>query len=161
MDYMDADVAYLVGLILARGTFHEAEGIYTLSIEFPFRNLRIKSGESEFDQSTSIKAGIHDIQSKIYELLGTDVEVKESRNSILLIARFLRRSIAWRNLRTIFDDRQNYKEFLMPNIFLESGTPSEWKRELIRGFGDVAGNIRPANRYVDGRHRVRLDVLNS
>lgn len=30
----------------------------------------------------------------------------------------------------------------------------------MRGYADVAGNIREANRYVDGRHRVRLDVLN-
>lgn len=38
--------------------------------------------------------------------------------------------------------------------------PKDWKREFVRGYADVAGNIRKANRYVDGRHRVRLDVLN-
>lgn len=161
MDYMDADVAYLTGLILARGTFREEEGVYTLLVEFPYRNLEIKSGDLNFDQSVSIKAGIHDIQRRIYEVLGTDVEVREVGNSILLVARFLRRSIAWRNLKFIFGNRQSYKEFLMPDIFLSQETPTEWKRELIRGFGDVAGNIRPANRYIDGRHRVRLDVLNN
>jgi hypothetical protein len=32
-DYMDADVAYLMGLIMARGTLHEAHGIRQITEE--------------------------------------------------------------------------------------------------------------------------------
>ena len=56
---------------------------------------------------------------------------------------------------------------IMVLLFLFS-TPCVWaktvtgeiKMEFIRGFADVGGNIRPANRDEAGRHRVRLDILN-
>jgi hypothetical protein len=31
----------------------------------------------------------------------------------------------------------------------------------VRGYGDVAGNVRKANNYMNQWHRVRLDVLNN
>lgn len=35
-DYIDADVSYLVGLIIARGTLSESHGIRQLTIQFPY-----------------------------------------------------------------------------------------------------------------------------
>ncbi len=37
----------------------------------------------------------------------------------------------------------------------------EIQREFIRGFADVAGNIRRSNRDQNGQHRVYIDILNS
>lgn len=46
------------------------------------------------------------------------------------------------------------------DYFDAADTPVKYVREYLRGFADVAGNVRPANRYVDGKNRVRLDILN-
>jgi hypothetical protein len=54
MDYMDADVAYLLGLIVARGTLTPSEQVRQLTIEFPYSSLRLHGETSEFDQETEI-----------------------------------------------------------------------------------------------------------
>jgi hypothetical protein len=41
-DYLDADVSYLLGLLVARGTISNNQGIRQLSIEFPFSSLKAK-----------------------------------------------------------------------------------------------------------------------
>jgi len=74
--------------------------------------------------------------------------------------RFLRNNMMWRNIRLLLEERTAYPSFRVPQVFFDGSLPREWKIEFVRGFADVAGNIRHANRYVDGRHRVRLDVLN-
>ncbi|GIV07054.1 MAG: hypothetical protein KatS3mg017_0256 [Fimbriimonadales bacterium] len=66
----------------------------------------------------------------------------------------------WRNLRLILGEASHFGSFQVPEVIRAMDTPEDYLREFIRGFADVAGNIRPANRYVDGRNRVRLDVLN-
>lgn len=160
-DYLDADVAYLLGLIVARGTFHESEGVYRLIIEFPYSSLQLEGSDTRYDQEKEIKVGLVEIQKRLYELLACDIEVHTvSQESIALVARFFRRSMAWRNLKMILEGRSNHSEFLVPSVLMDLSVPKDYKREFLRGFGDVAGNIRRSNRYIDGRHRVRLDVLN-
>ncbi|MFQ3611483.1 MAG: hypothetical protein SNJ72_08320 [Fimbriimonadales bacterium] len=161
IDYLDADVAYLLGLIVARGTFHESEGVYRLIIEFPYSSLQLEGADTRYDQEKEIKVGLVEIQKRLYELLACDIEVHTvSQESIALVARFFRRSMAWRNLKMILEERTNYPEFVVPSVLMDSAVPNDYKREFLRGFGDVAGNIRRSNRYIDGRHRVRLDILN-
>ncbi len=161
IDYLDADVAYLLGLIVARGTFHESQGVYQLVVEFPYSSLKLEGSDARYDQEKEIKVGLVEIQKRLYELLACDIEVHTiSQESIALVARFFRRSMAWRNLKMILEERSDYSEFLIPSVLMDPAIPRDYKREFLRGFGDVAGNIRPSNRYIDGRHRVRLDILN-
>ncbi len=160
MDYLDADVAYLLGLVVARGTFQEREGVYQLVIDFPYSNLELAGIDTKYDQEKEIKVGLYDIQKRLYDLLATDIEIHSSSESVSLVARFFRRGIAWRNLMLILEQKQNYREFSVPSVFLQPSVDLLWKQQFLRGYGDVAGNIRKANRYLDGRHRVRLDVLN-
>jgi len=48
----------------------------------------------------------------------------------------------------------------VPKVLFDSDTPISYKTNYVKGYADGAGNIRAANRYIDGRHRVRLDVFN-
>ncbi len=93
-------------------------------------------------------------------LLEADIEVVSRNNSVDLVVRFLRNNMIWRNILLLLEERTTYPSFRVPQVFFDGSLPREWKIEFVRGFADVAGNIRHANRYVDGRHRVRLDVLN-
>ncbi len=116
MDYWDADVAYLLGLIVARGVFQEREGTYQLVIDFPYSNLELVGIESKYDQEKEIKVGLYEIQKRLYELLSTDIEIYTSSKAVSLVVRFFRRGMAWRNLMLILDNKQNYREFSVPSI---------------------------------------------
>jgi hypothetical protein len=160
MDYFDADVAYFVGLIVARGQLIEQGDDRRIIIEFPTSALTVEGVNTAFDQSVETKLGLVDIASRLRNLLETDVDIISSQESHRLLVRFMRPNMIWRNLRMILGDAVHFGAFRVPPILFKPQTPSEWRREFVRGFADVAGNVRKANRYVDGRNRVRLDVLN-
>jgi len=54
IDYLDADVAYLLGLIVARGSLTEIGGVKRIVIEFPFRNLEAEGIEKKIVQKDQI-----------------------------------------------------------------------------------------------------------
>ena len=160
VDYIDADVSYLLGLITARGRISESGGLRQIIIEFPYQSLEAKGISETFDTNTSIRLGLQQIQDRVLELTGADVSIVNKDNSVDLVLRFFRNTMVWRNILMHTQERTGYEHFLVPQIFFSPDIPKDWKREYIRGFADVAGNIKRANRYVDGAHRVRLDVLN-
>ena len=160
MDYIDADVAYLLGLITARGRISESSDVRRIIIEFPYQSLRVEGISEHFDTNSSIKLGLQQIQERILDVTGADVSVSSTGNSITLVLRFFRNTMVWRNILMHTQERTGYEHFRVPEIFFSPSVPVNWKREYLKGFADVAGNIRRANRYIDGSHRVRLDVLN-
>ena len=160
VDYIDADVAYLLGLITGRGRISESGGVRQITIEFPYRDLQVEGSSGSYDADISIRLGLQEIQERLLELTGADITITPKENSVALILRFIRNTMVWRNILMHIEERTGYEHFLVPPIFFSPDVPKDWKREYIRGFSDVAGNIRHANRYVDGTNRVRLDVLN-
>lgn len=159
-DYIDADVSYLMGLIIGRGTIIDGGSSRQLSIEFPYTSLQVQGITSSFDQETSIRLGLDDIRERLLDLLDTDIKIVRKENGVDFVARFQRPSMVWRNILYITGGATSYPYFRVPQIFYHPDVPRDWKREFVRGYADVAGNVRRANRYVDGRNRVRLDVLN-
>ncbi len=155
---MDADVAYLVGLVIARGTL-QASPQRRLLVHFAHTSLEVEGIRSKFDQKTSIRLGLGEIRERVAELLGTDVRVVSGDLGADLVATFDRNSLAWRNLLLITEGSVSFPHFRVPKIFLDPSVPTDWKREFVRGYGDVGGNVRKSNNYF-GRHRVRLDTLN-
>lgn len=160
IDYIDADVAYLLGLITARGRISESGGVKQVLIEFPYQSLEVDGVSGTFNTNTSIRLGLQQIQERVLELTGADVSIIDGENSVTLVLRFLRNTMVWRNILMHTQQHTGYEHFHVPEIFFSSVIPNDWKREYIRGIADVAGNIRHSNRYIDGSNRVRLDVLN-
>ncbi|MDE0634427.1 MAG: hypothetical protein OXI43_01055 [Candidatus Poribacteria bacterium] len=160
VDYIDADVAYLLGLITARGKISESGSVKQIIIEFPYQSLKVDGVSGTFDTNTSIRLGLQQIQERILELTGADVSIASGENSVTLVLRFLRNTMVWRNILMHTQEQTGYEYFRVPEIFFSSAVPNDWKREYLRGFADVAGNVRRANRYIDDTNRVRLDVLN-
>ena len=160
IDYIDADVAYLLGLITARGRISESGGVKQVLIEFPYRALAVDGISGTFDTNTSIRLGLQRIQERVLDLTGADVSIANGDNSVTLVLRFIRNTMVWRNILMHTQQLTGYEYFQVPEIFFSTVVPNDWKREYIRGVADVAGNIRRSNRYTDGSNRVRLDVLN-
>lgn len=156
-DYLDADVAYLVGMIIGRGVLVDDGKRFVITIKFPFVNPELEG----YDQFASFVTSIvSSVLPRLKALLGETVNLSTSpQEDVTFRAEFPSTHIVVRNLKLILEDRLDYKQFMVPKVIQESND-SEIIREFIRGFADVAGNIRRSNRDQAGVHRVYLDVLN-
>jgi hypothetical protein len=158
-DFMDQDMAYVAGMIIARGTLQESPQ-RRLVIEFPGSNLEATGISLTFDQNLYIRLGLSTIRERVSELLGAETQIVDRQGGADLVVTFVRNSIGWRNIRLLTGGQTTFRTFHVPPIFFEKDIPRDWKREFVRGYGDVAGNVRRANNYMGHWHRVRLDVLN-
>ncbi|MGQ9723664.1 MAG: hypothetical protein ACUVXA_20375 [Candidatus Jordarchaeum sp.] len=66
-DYFDEDVAYLLGLISARGVFRELRA-KEIIIEFPFKGLMAVGVKKRFTQKDSIKVSLIEALGRVEEL---------------------------------------------------------------------------------------------
>lgn len=158
-DYMDIDMAYLTGLIIARGILQNAP-LRQIVIQFPYVSMTAKGISVEYDQETSIQVGLSEIRERIAELVDTDIKIVKKEHCVDLVITFTRNSMIWRNILLITNSATHFSHFTVPEIFFNPNIPIDWKKEFIKGFGDAAGNIRSSNNYMNLLHRVRLDVLN-
>lgn len=160
-DYIDPDVAYLLGLIVARGVLTESNGVYQLVIEFPYQNLEVQGiDDKTYNVPDSIHIGLDKIRNRILELMGGDIVIHDTKESYQLIVRLNKKTIAWRTIILHLENKTSFRKMSLPKVLFDENVTEDIRMEFVRGFADVAGNVRPANRYVDGRNRVRLDVLN-
>jgi hypothetical protein len=130
---------------------------------FHFVNRMEGDAEGEglrFDTDKEIRLGIEKIRERLLELLAADIKTQDMGDNLSLIVTSTRNTIAWRNLSMLLGGKISYPFFSVPPVLFDPDAPYEVKSEFIRGFADVAGNVRLANRDQVGRHRVRLDVLN-
>jgi hypothetical protein len=160
IDYMDGDVAYLLGMLVARGELSSSENVFRMIVHFPKGSLQAQGTSTEFDTDKEIRLGITKIRERLLELLGGDVRVEDAGEHWDLVLRSTRRTMAWRNVLMLLNDRTTYRYFEIPDVLMDPAMPAEYKREFVRGYADVAANIRRSNYDQAGRHRVRLDTLN-
>jgi len=157
IDYIDADVAYWVGMIIGRGTIVDDGTRCIITIKFPF----VKPELENYDQFAGFVTSIvSTVLPRLKALLGEGVNLSTSpQEDVTFRVEFPSTHIVVRNLKLILEDRLDYKRFIVPTVIRESDD-SEIIREFVRGFADVAGNIRRSNRDQAGVHRIYLDVLN-
>lgn len=159
-DYIDEDVAYLLGLIVARGEVDPGE--YRITITFPFKNLSVKgiSKGEEYNVPRHLTAAVSDIAYRLSELLEHPPAVKGLDNEVIMEIKFSRRNLIWRDLMLLLNNKHSHYEFHIPKQMFDTDDKNI-KKEFIRGYADVAGHVRTSNRDQNNRHRVYLDVLNS
>lgn len=158
--YLDTDVAYVLGLLVARGKLRETGGLHEIEITFPGANLQAMGEAKKFHGEREVRLEMENVRQRVGTLMGGHVETRRVGDGWCLLVRLFQRTVAWRNLLGLLGGRTGYEYFQVPEPLLGSDTPQEYKKEFIRGFADVAGNIRVSNRDRRGHHRVRLDVLN-
>ena len=133
IDYIDADVAYLLGMITARGRISESGGVKQI-IEFPYHALRVDGVSGTFDTDTSIRLGLQQIQERVFELTGADVSIVSGENNVALVLRFLRNTMVWRNILMHTQERTGYEYFGVPEIFFSSSVPKDLETGISQGF---------------------------
>jgi len=156
-NYLDNDVAYLLGLIVMRGTLHIEGDIKRLIIQFPYKFLEVKSiyGNKTEKKEALIRLSLEDIRNRIQELLEVDVQTKKYEHEIQLVAVFTRNTVSWRNLRNLLSDRTGYLEFEIPPVIFDA--PDDIQKEFLRGIADAASNPSKADAYLDGSQRVVIE----
>jgi hypothetical protein len=159
IDYLDADVAYLLGLIVARGELTESGGVKRIVIEFPFKNLEVEGVEKKLVQKDKILLSLDPVIRRIQELADLNIRKEEAEQSVYLIMETLKETVFLRNIKHLLKGKTTHYEFEIPIEILQCNDENI-KKEFVRGYADVAGSARVANRNKWGRHRIYLDVLN-
>ena len=157
-NYLDNDLAYLMGMVLMRGTFHQEKDIRRLIIQFPYKSLEVnKLPESKLkiDKETAIRLALDKARNRIYELLGTEIKVNQSRNEVRLVSTFVENTMAWRNLINLFNQKQSYLEFLVPEVIFTA--PIDIQKDFLRGIADSASSPSPADVGINGEQRVVIE----
>ena len=126
MDYLDADVAYLLGLITARGELVEQQGDYRIVIQFPGSSTIIQGVETAFDQPTEIKLGLIEISNRLRNLLEADIDLLGdiASNEHTIVISFRRRNMMWRNLRLILGEASHFGSFQIPEVIRKVLSPT-------------------------------------
>jgi hypothetical protein len=158
IDYIDEDVAYLLGMIFARGKFIEKDSLKSFEIELENTSLFAYGIDSVYKHKTEIIVSLSKIRERISELLEVELRQRETKNSIILFAHFTKATMGWRNLRMLTNNKSNHNEFIIPDYFFENDLTI--KEQFLKGFCDIAGFIRKSNVDQSGYHRVYFQIPN-
>lgn len=164
-NYLDEDVAYLLGLIVMRGQLYDRGAERGITIEFPFKSLEVEG----YDQAVYLQLSVNRIRDRIQELVESHVRVDQVGETFVFSIRFLQNPVTWRNLRYLLGKHHSYKEFQIPTSVMEA--PYEVQKQFLRGVADVGGFIRDSNRqsrqthllhpYLTRRDEQSIDTLAS
>ena len=157
IDYLDEDIAYILGLIVARGEIIEGRVMTSVLIQFPFRNLEVEGLTKSYKNPVELSLTLDKIINRIK---GLDVDVRKEtlEKACQLVIESRKKSLFMRVLNVFLGSGKSYLDFHIPKQIFKAD--ESIKKEFMRGYSDVAGYVRLSNRYVDGRHRVYLDILN-
>lgn len=152
-DYIDEDVAYLVGLLAASGTFSTHGDTTTILIEFPFRTEKTEGK----DTYAYFVAGVaQKILPRLQKLLGPAASFHSSRGSHVAVRIQLpSEHLALRDLRMILTVRGDERPSHVPEVVKDDKALAT---EFVRGFADAGATVRRSNRDQNDLHRVYLDV---
>lgn len=156
--FLDPDMAYLLGLIVGRGTIREVSGMRQLVIEYPFRSLLATGIKKSFIARDKILLSLDETINRLGEL--TEVAPKKvvSNNAVSIIIESTKNSLLWRNISKLLKGKTSFREMEVPEIIYDA--EEEIKKEFLRGIADVTGSIGTGGRDQAGRHRVYISILN-
>lgn len=156
--FLDPDMAYLLGLIVGRGTIREVNGKRQLIIEYPFRNLVAKGINNSFDAKDKILLSLDETINRLGELMEITPKKVSSENSVSIVVESNRYGLLWRNIDRLLLNKSSFREMEAPEILFNSS--DDIKKEFLRGVADVTGSIGTGGRDQAGRHRVYISILN-
>jgi len=163
VDYLDKDVAYLLGMLFGNGQFIERGDTRTILI-----NIRIVQPKPKlppgctlpepFDIARENERSLNAVRTRINELLEANVDVIQvGPKTSTLKAVFTKRTISWRNLKLLTSDGSSRHDFRLPKLFFDS-EPSILK-EFVRGFADVCVTPNAGDALPQGIQRIAFPVV--
>ena len=156
--YVDNDLAYLLGAIVARGEIFRENSITRIIIHYPFRNLEVEGINTVINVPEKLSLGLDKIVKRFNELGFDRVQKEPLESEVQIIIEMKTGGIVDRVLKCHLGDATSHAEFHVPRAIFQATDVN--KLEFMRGYADVAGHVRKSNAYKNGRHRVYIDVLN-
>ena len=159
LDYIDPDVAYLVGMIVARGSFYQDGDVRRLVIQFPYRldaMTPVPNSKINIDKESALRLSLDEVRTRIAELLESNLDIQRKSHEVSLSAVFTKETIGWRDLKYITGDKSNYHEFEVPEVIFDSDP--DIQKEFIRGIVDTSSDPSYADRAQGERQRIVIQI---
>lgn len=137
---LNEDIAYLLGMIVGKGTIKRGNKETQIVINIPHKNLEIEGQDTQ----TSIKASLLDIKERLEGLIETRLTA-DTINSNVAHLSFTKPNDSYL-IRTINEYLKNYfswKDFRIPKDIFDSSEMIIV--EFLRGLSDVTAHIRKSN----------------
>lgn len=152
---MNAQMAYLIGMILGNGEIQRSKDETTVVIDNPHKNLLDDEGR---EVTVYVKASLTDIKGIIEPLLGHSLKVSQTKRSTAISFTMSNQDYTMREILRFVSNGVRHSTMTM-NDELFSITTEE-KKELLRGIADVTGYIRKSNAAFgqNGAHRVYIEI---
>lgn len=166
-DYVDTDVAYLLGMLYGRGQLIEHGDVRRLVITLDIRRTLPKLPKGvetpAMDLDVQNERALNIARRRINDLLDANVDVAPVRKGeTTLTAVFVKPTIAWRDLKCLCSGGTDRSNFRLPSAFLDLVRGQRaLGEEFLRGFADVAVMPSAADNAWGGRIRIAFPVVNA
>lgn len=152
---MNAQMAYLIGMILGNGEVQRKADTTTITIELPHKNLIDDEGR---EVAVYVKSSLADIRNVIEPLIGHSFPILETKRATFFSFTKPNEDYTMREILRFIGNGVHHSTMTM-NSELFSMTTDE-KKELLRGMADVTGYIRKSNIAFgqEGWHRVYIEI---
>lgn len=155
-NFLNIDIAYLLGLITAKGEIHFDNEVKRIVITFKYKSLEAVGIDKNYNQKLHIQTSLDSVVARL-QRIGIETSKNIHDNQLTIVLRWHRDDISWQFIKFLINGENfSYHTFNIPETIFYSN--NEVKREFIRGFADVTGFVRNSNRDQRGRHRVYLEV---
>lgn len=150
----NAELAYLFGMIVGKGTIIRGNTQTDVIIEIPHKNL-ISEG---MDAKLSVKASLDDIRNILEPLV--DVRITSTQTEQKTVFKFIKNNQDFliREIDRHFYRLSSCKDFRIPKDILQS--PGDIKRQFMIGLADVTAHIRSSNAAygIAYNHRAYIEI---
>ncbi|MFA7201462.1 MAG: hypothetical protein WC099_00430 [Candidatus Paceibacterota bacterium] len=161
--FLSEDAAYLLGLIIGRGTIIKSIELQKLVIDFPFKNLEAVSPidpTKRFNTQIYLSNSLDRIVERL-KRIGLDVNKinDEDNRGVSLVIVWRNTDLTWQLLSYLLNgDFSDYHSFRIPKVIFQSD--QEKQKEFIRGYFDVTGYVRASNAQFGkiDQQRIYLEV---
>jgi hypothetical protein len=150
----NVEFAYLLGMIVGKGTIIRGNSQTDIIIEIPHKNLIIE----DMDARLSVKASLDDIRNILEPLIDTRIISSSGKNKTVLKFTKDNENFLIREINRHLGNLRSCKDFRIPREIFSS--PMDVKKEFIIGLSDVTAHIRRSNvAYgLPYHHRVYIEI---
>ncbi len=152
---MNAQMAYLIGMILGNGEIQRGNNTTTITVDIPHKNLLDDEGR---EVMVYVRASLTDIRGIVEPLLGYSLPITQTNRSTKISFTKPNQDYTMREILRFVGNGVHHSTMSMNNELFSMQTDE--KKELIRGMADVTGYIRKSNIAFgqNGAHRVYIEI---
>ncbi len=150
----NAQLVYLLGMIVGKGTIKRGRTETTVIIEIPHKLLEIEGQ----DTILSVKASLEDIRNVIQPLIGVSLTSTSQKSKTTIQFSKPNGDFLIREINRYLGNLSSWQEFRIPSDILNGS--EDMKKEFMIGLADVTAHVRQSNKAygINYDNRVYIEV---